>query len=143
MDDFLYLVARALVACVQALPLRWVARLGRLGGSIAYWLDARHRRVTRSNLQMCFGSEKSAAELEALAHENFRRIGENYACAIKTAAMSFEQIQPHVEFVPPPELQASPGRLPPQSIVAAIGHFGNFELYARFGQFAPAFKSAT
>jgi KDO2-lipid IV(A) lauroyltransferase len=27
--------------------------------------------------------------------------------------------------------------------VAAIGHFGNFELYARFGQFAPAFRSAT
>ena len=26
---------------------------------------------------------------------------------------------------------------------AEIGHFGNFELYARFGQFAPAFKSAT
>jgi len=32
---------------------------------------------------------------------------------------------------------------PPQSRVIAVGHFGNFELYARFGQFVPAFKCAT
>ena len=31
----------------------------------------------------------------------------------------------------------------PQSRIVAIGHFGNFELYARFGQFVPIFKCAT
>jgi KDO2-lipid IV(A) lauroyltransferase len=31
----------------------------------------------------------------------------------------------------------------PQSRVVGIGHFGNFELYARFGQFVPVFKCAT
>jgi lauroyl/myristoyl acyltransferase len=31
----------------------------------------------------------------------------------------------------------------PQRVVVAIAHFGNFELYARFGQFAPAYKCAT
>ena len=33
---------------------------------------------------------------------------------------------------------APPANPTPRSVVAAIGHFGNFELYARFGQFAPA-----
>src|SRR6185295_4327293 len=32
---------------------------------------------------------------------------------------------------------------PPRSIVVAIGHFGNFELYARIGQFRPEIKAAT
>jgi KDO2-lipid IV(A) lauroyltransferase len=109
---------------------------------LAYYLDRRHRRVARRNLAMVFGQEKSAIELRALARENFRRIGENFACAAKTAAMSLEELRPHVEFVAP-ALVSAPIEPKPRSAVAAIGHFGNFELYARIGQFAPAFQSAT
>lgn len=143
MDTLLYLVARALVALLQALPLRGVARLGRTGGAMVFHLDARHRRVALKNLTMCFGGEMSPAEIQALARENFRRLGENYACAIKTAAMTPEQLRPHFEFIGAEKIlphQAHPG---PQSRVVAIGHFGNFELYAHFGQFVPVFKCAT
>jgi KDO2-lipid IV(A) lauroyltransferase len=131
------------VALLQALPLTWVARLGRLGGAVAYRLDARHRRVALRNLAMCFGQELSPAQLRALARENFRRIGENYTCAIKTASMSFEELRERVEFVGNPRIISPPADQKPQSIVAAIGHFGNFELYARFGQFGPAYRCAT
>ncbi|HTL15706.1 MAG TPA: lysophospholipid acyltransferase family protein, partial [Patescibacteria group bacterium] len=65
---------------------------------------------------------------------------EGFACAVKTASMTFEQLRSHVEFVGVQELLATSA---PTKIVAAIGHFGNFELYARFSQFAPAFKTAT
>jgi KDO2-lipid IV(A) lauroyltransferase len=143
METPLYWLARVVVAGLQALPLTWVARLGRLGGGLAYWLDARHRRVARSNLAMCFGREKSPAELRALAHENFRRIGESFACSVKTAAMSFDELRSRVEFVGDARIISPPADGQPQGVVAAIGHFGNFELYARFGQFAPAYKCAT
>ncbi len=143
METALYYAVRGLVAVLQALPLRWVARLGRGGGALAYWLDGRHRRVTVRNLTMCFGGEKSPEEIRALARENFRRVGENYACAVKTAAMSLEEIRPHVEFVAPTLLHPPPPGQAPPPVVVAIGHFGNFELYARIGQFAPAYKSAT
>ena len=119
------------------------ARWGALGGGLAYWLDARHRRVALRNLTLCFGREKSPAEIRALARENFRRIGENFACAIKTAAMSFEELRPRVEFVGNARILSPPAGRKPQSVVAAIGHFGNFELYARFDQFAPAYNCAT
>ena len=92
---------------------------------------------------MCFGQEKSRSEIRALARENFRRIGENFACAAKTTAMSFEQLRPHVEFFGDQSLISPPRGEKPQSVVVAIGHFGNFELYARFGQFCPAFQCAT
>jgi len=143
METPLYCLVRALVAFLQALPLTWAARLGRIGGGLAYWLDARHRRVALRNLTMCFGQEQSPAALRALARENFRRIGENYTCAIKTAAMSFDALRSHVEFVGDARLLSPSADQKPQSVVAAIGHFGNFELYARFGQFAPGYKCAT
>jgi len=137
MDTLLYWPARALIALIQAMPLPFVARLGRAAGGLAWWLDARHRRVTLDNLTMCFGNEKSPGKIRALGRENFRRIGENFASAIKTASMTFEELRPHVEF-------AGIGRLqPPRRIVVAIGHFGNFELYARFHQYSPGYQCAT
>src|SRR4051812_2484944 len=99
MELVLYLLARGVIALIQALPLRVVARVGRAGGGVAYLLDARHRKMTVRNMTMCFGNEKSASEIKALAKENFRRIGENFGCAAKTASMTFAQLKPHVEFV--------------------------------------------
>lgn len=141
MEPLLYLFARGLVAFLQALPLRLVARLGRWGGSLAYWLDRRHRRVALDNLRLCFSREKTPLQIRRLAKENFRRIGENFACAVKTAAMSAEQLRDHVEFHVPPELAAHASEKP--NVVVAIGHFGNFELYARFGQFLPGYQCVT
>ncbi|HXR45986.1 MAG TPA: hypothetical protein VN784_00970 [Candidatus Limnocylindrales bacterium] len=137
MNTLIYWLGRALVALLQALPLTWVARLGRAGGLLAYWLDARHRRVALKNLTMCFGAQKSPAEIRALARENFRRIGENYASAVKTISMSFDELRPHVEPIGGERL------LPPRRVVNAGGHFGNFELYARFNDIVPGYQSAT
>ena len=143
MDWPLYFVARCLVALLQSLPLTLVARLGRAGGALAFWLDARHRRVALQNLQMCFGNEKSPAEIRAIAKEHFRRLGENYCSAVKTAAMTPAQMLPHFVFTGAEKILPHEADACPQSRIVAIGHFGNFELYARFGQFVPVFKCAT
>ncbi|HTR43820.1 MAG TPA: hypothetical protein VMH87_19585 [Pseudomonadales bacterium] len=132
-----YYFARGLIALLQWLPLTTVARLGRFGGAVAFHVDARHRRVTLDNLQQCFGREKSEAEILTLAKENFRRLGENYCCAVKTASMSAEELKPHVKFIGPERIQ------PPRRMVMAIGHFGNFELYARFQNLTPGYQCAT
>lgn len=143
MDALLYVVARAVIAFIELLPLPWVARLGRFFGALAYGIDARHRKIAVQNLKLCFGSEKSEKEIRAIARENFRRIGENFACAAKTAAMSPDQLKPYFEFIGAEKILPHEADAGPQSRVVAIGHFGNFELYARFGQFVPIFKCAT
>ncbi len=143
MDALLYHLAHTLIILLQALPLRGVARLGRAAGGLAYWLDARHRRVVRRNLEQCFGHEKSPDELRAIARETFRRIGENFACAVKTAAMTAEQLRPHVEFVGAEKLLKYQPQQRVQSLIVAVGHFGNFELYPRFGEFVQEFQIVT
>jgi lauroyl/myristoyl acyltransferase len=143
MDHLLYWLARGLIALIQSLPLPVVARLGRLGGALAYWLDGRHRRVALNNLALCFGGEMPPDEIRGIARENFRRIGESYVCAIKTAAMTSQQLAPHVQFETPPNLQPTGAAQKPRSVVMAIGHFGNFELYARFGDVNQAYQCAT
>lgn len=142
MEKLLYLLARGVIGMLQSLPLNIVARLGRAGGALAYLVDGRHRRVATRNLAMCFG-EKSAAEITLLARENFRRIGENFACAVKTAALTPEELQARFELVDAGKTLARLNSHGPYSCVVAIGHFGNFELYARMGQFFPGCQLAT
>src|SRR6266852_2935050 len=143
LDRLLYFIARGLVGLLQALPLVWVACLGRAGGALAYWCDARHRRVAVRNLARCFDREKTPAEIRALARDNFRRIGENYACAVKTASMSAAELANHMRVIGLEKL-LSQGRVDtPVSRVIAIGHFGNFELFARAVQLIPGHQSAT
>jgi KDO2-lipid IV(A) lauroyltransferase len=143
MDPLIYAIAAALVALIQSLPLPVAAKLGRGLGGLAFYLSARYRRVALHNLAMCFGGQKSPAEIRALARENFRRIGENYVCAIKTASMSATELKPHVEFVGTEHLPQKAGDAPPPNIIVAIGHFGNFELNARLHDIRPDYQCAT
>ena len=142
-DFMLYHLTRTVIVVLQALPLSIVARLGRAGGALAYWLDARHRRVALQNLQRCFATEKTPAEIRALARENFRRIGENYASAANTAAMSAEEIKRVLEVAGAEKICPPASGPTPATRVVAIGHFGNFELFARLDIFAPGIKMAT
>jgi lauroyl/myristoyl acyltransferase len=143
MATLLYLPARALIGVLQALPLRLVARLGRAAGALAYVLDARHRRVTIANLTLCFGREKSSAEIRALARENFRRIGESYCCAIKTAVLRDDEIRRVLEVAGVEKIYCPRSGQPLENRVMCIGHFGNFELYARCVLFTPGYQFAT
>jgi len=131
MDRLLYCLARSAVALIQRLPLRWAAKMGRAGGAVAYWLDGRHRRVALRNLKQCFGAEKSPEELRRIARENFRRIGENFVSAIKTASLSDAELDGVLEVVGAERLQATRDGQAAGNCIVAIGHFGNFELYAR------------
>ena len=136
---FLGLPVRALVWGLQQLPIRLVARVGRCLGAVAWHLDRRHRRVTLDNLRRAMGHRLDPAAQRRIAHEHFRRLGENYACAIKTASMSDDDLRPHLEIVGLERLVTSAGR----RLVVAAGHFGNFELYARVNRDDKSWRSAT
>lgn len=124
----IYYLTMSAVMCLRLLPLKWVARLGRCFGGVAYHLDRRHRRRAIVNLKMIFEKEWSDTKIIALAKEHFRRLGENYCCAIRSAYLSDTQLKLHLEIET--HSLGSPFH-PDENCVVAIGHFGNFELFAR------------
>lgn len=142
MDLLLTILARLVVACLQALPLGAVAWLGRAFGALAYGLDGRHRGVAQRNLAACF-PEKSPAEVRALARENFKRIGESFACAVKTASFDAAQIRSVTEFVGAEKFPQPAAGEKARSVVCAVGHFANFELLGRTRLFCPSHQMAT
>lgn len=129
-----YAALKTAVLLVQSLPLKAAARLGRFLGFAAYCADIRRRRRAVHNLRCVFGREWERKKILAVAKENFRRLGESYCCAVKSVRMSGEQIKSHVRCVGGEALRQANYRAKNQ--IVAIGHFGNFELYARLGQLA-------
>jgi len=131
--------ARFLIAMIQALPLDVAARIGRFAGALAWFLDRRHRNVALDNLSQALGSRFNSVELRRIARENFRRLGENYVSAVKTASMSDAQLATRFDIVGMEGIVPPPGR----SLVAAIGHFGNFEIFARLTSRLPGHRLGT
>ncbi len=142
MEKILYILVRAFLVIISLMPLEVVARIGRFLGAVAYFIDAKHRKTAISNLTLVF-PDKTLDEARALAFENFKRIGENFLCAAKTFTMKKEELEKRVEFVGVEKLEKASRSSPDGSVVVAIGHFGNFELYARFWEFANGLKCAT
>lgn len=141
-DRPLYLLAWCLVRLIQSLPLTWVAQLGRGLGLLAYGLDARHRRMAQKNLAAALGGDLAADDVRRLARENLMRLGENYCCAIKTASMTPNEVLSRVEFVGTGALRTYRQEHPTGSAIGAVGHFGNFEMYAHMGRVIQQFPTA-
>jgi lauroyl/myristoyl acyltransferase len=145
MQTLLYWFGKCVVLFTQALPLTFVAGVGRICGGLVYFVDARHRVVAVENLRLSF-PEKSRREIDLVARENFRRIGEAYASAIKTAGMSFEAVLSRCRVIGAEKLSTprnSESVAPSNNRIVAIGHFGNFELYTTIGRFVPGYRGAT
>ena len=136
--------ARGAIALIQALPLTLVARLGQIWRGVGFmcWIAgiaAWRCEISSSVLAREKLPEKSAASRGKI----FAASARTFACAVKTAGMDFSHTERACRIHRAGRNKKPPGPKRTQSIVGAIGHFGNFELYARFGQFAPAFKCAT
>jgi lauroyl/myristoyl acyltransferase len=123
-------IAQLAIGFVCLLPMRWAAQLGRRCGQMAYFIDARHRRVARKNLTACFAATKTPEEISAIAHENFKRIGENICCAIKSASMDEEAVS-HVLDLQQSHSENSDRALTARNVLLASGHFGSFEMFSR------------
>ena len=144
MNFFLYWLAKAFVFLVQMLPLKLVALIGRVFGFFFYYIDRRHRRVAVNNLFACLCKSYSQKEIFAIARENFCRIGEVYLSALKTASIPDKDIGSILSAKGAENLNFSKredGSMP--SFFFALGHFGNFELYAKTGVFVPNYEFAT
>jgi KDO2-lipid IV(A) lauroyltransferase len=142
MSWVLYWPARALVAFLQMLPLQIGARLGRALALIWWMLDFKHRGLVQRNLKEAF-PEKSDQEVRSITRKTFQRIAENSFAAVKTASMKEPELLSVCEIVGLEKLPRKGAAGAPTNVIGAVGHFGNFELYARTATPATGWQGAT
>ena len=139
----LYYPLRALLFLIGLMPVSFVARMGRFFGAIAYLIDKRHRKVSQDNLRLIFGNEWSEKKIKTTARENYLRIVESYFSAISTSQMSNEKALKYVTLHGTEKMRPQNDPEYGPSRIALIGHFGNFELYAKGASIYPWLQFAT
>ncbi len=125
----LYLLYRAGVIVITALPLPVLFRLGQLLGFGAWLILPRYRRLASHNEAIAFGDEKSPRELRRLVRRHFQRLGANLLSGVKVAIMPLEQLEHHVAIE---NLQAIHQHLQAKrGVVLILSHLGNWELISQ------------
>lgn len=98
-------------------------------GFVAWLILPRYRALARQNLAVAFADSKSDAEIRRLARDHFLTLGANLLCALRVSSLSEKEIEDCCEMVHFDELRRVVGR--GTGCVAAISHYGNWELFAQ------------
>ncbi len=131
MSRFIYFIALLLVSLIRALPLHCCFRCGQAIGWITWLLLPHYRRLSRHNLNIAFGSDASSSQLHRWTRDSFMMLGANILSSLKMPAMKKEDI--HKTFIIEGKdywkqfLDSSDHG----GTVAALNHFGNWELNAQ------------
>ena len=124
-----YLLYRAGLAVVAALPLPFLFDFGQFFGACAWMFSGKYRRLAKRNLEIAFGNEKSPRELRQLVRRHFRQLGANLLSSAKLTQMSPEKVLEHVE-VENTESMAREFRAG-VPVVLVLSHLGTWEVFAQ------------
>jgi heptosyltransferase-2 len=129
LDFVVYLLYRAGLAVVAALPLPFLFACGQFLGTCAWIFSGKYRRLATRNLEIAFANEKSPRELRRLVRHHFRRLAANMLCSAKLTQMPPERILEHVE-VENIEAMAREFRAG-VPVVLVLSHLGTWEVFAQ------------
>jgi heptosyltransferase-2 len=129
MEYFVYLLYQAATGLVKCLPLKLVYRIGRLSGLIAWAVAPSYRKLVIRNLQIAFGSEKSAEEIGWLCRDHFATLGANLLSSVRIVAMTPEQIREIVTIEG--EEEARRHLSENRGLILVVSHIGAWELIAQ------------
>src|SRR5438477_11782849 len=128
-DFFVYLLYRAGLAVVAALPLPFLFGFGEFVGLCAWAFAGKYRRLATRNLEFAFAKEKSPRELRQLVRSHFRRLSANLLCSAKLTQMPPEKILEHVQ-VENIESMAREFRAG-VPVALVLSHLGTWEVFAQ------------
>jgi len=122
-----YLVLRAVMGLLGALPLSLALRLGELGGLLAYALDVPHRRIGMVNLGFAF-PERPVPARRRILRGSFLNLGRMAAELAHLPRLSDERLRDMVRFADEAWWQEAVGWERSTGVLVLSGHFGNWEL---------------
>src|ERR1700757_2253828 len=129
LDFVVYLLYRAGLAVVAALPLQLLFVCGQFLGTCAWIFSGKYRRLATRNLEIAFANEKSPRELRQLVRRHFQRLRGNLLCSAKPTQMPPEKILERVE-VENIEAMAREFRAG-VPVVLVLSHLGTWEVFAQ------------
>ena len=137
MDRLIYLLALGLVKLIRLLPITVCFVLGQLAGILVWMILPRYRRLSKQNLQIAFGSGMTGSKASLITFRHFCNLGANLVCSIKIPALSEKKLRSRLRFDPESDWEdwIVGNKAEGRGTVAALSHFGNWEINAQIAEF--------
>jgi KDO2-lipid IV(A) lauroyltransferase len=121
-----FLLVKALILLVRAVPAPLVPKLGAGVGLLACYLDRSHRRVALDNVSAALPAR--ASERRAIVRQAFQHFGRLLFELLKFHTLSPERMLARVEFEGEERVRAAHAH--GTGVIFVTGHFGYWELQA-------------
>ena len=131
MDRLIYFIALLVVTIIRTLPLRCCFRCGQALGWIAWLILPQYRRLAQRNLQIAFGTEVSSSQLRRWTRQSLMMLGANILSSLKMPGMQKEAIRKTFTIEGEEYWEKFIAHNDHGGTVAALNHFGNWELNAQ------------
>jgi len=76
-ESVVYHIIKIMGAFIRLLPVSMALSIGRFIGSVAYYLDIKHKSRAYANLKMAFAGVKSSEEIKVITKNLFKNYGQN------------------------------------------------------------------
>ena len=137
MERLLYLLALALVTLIRILPITVCFVTGQFIGLMLWLILPGYRRLSKQNLRIAFGSTLSNREASFITLRHFVNLGANIVSSVKIPALSEKKLRSHLDFDQEQNWKdwVVGGKAGSRGTVAALSHFGNWEINAQIAEF--------
>ena len=127
LDRLAFMMLRAAMGGLAALPLDWALRVAASVALVAYGGARALRRVGMQNLALAF-PERSSAEHRRILRTSFANLGRMVAELAQLPRMTPEDLRAMVQFEDEPWWLENIARARETGVLILSGHFGNWEL---------------
>lgn len=137
MDRLLYLLALGVVTLIRLLPLTACFVLGQAMGLFAWMILPGYRRLSKQNLRIAFGSSLTERGAASITRLHFANLGANILSSVKIPVLSEAKLRSRLRFENEAAWEAWIVGKGTQGLgtVAALSHFGNWEINAQIAEF--------
>lgn len=140
-DRLAYLLYRLVESICRLLPLQVIWHLGWILGRVGCLILRRYKRLVRANLQIAFGRDRSATEIDWLTRDHFATLTANLLCSLKISWMPPEAVMARLETRGIEKVE--PLLREGKGIIYALCHMGNWEVLSQTNILGPGVKSAS
>jgi lipopolysaccharide heptosyltransferase II len=137
MDRLLYLLALSVVTLIRLLPITVCFVLGQAIGLLVWMILPGYRRLSKQNLRIAFGPTLSDRKASSITLRHFLNLGANILCSVKIPALSEKKLRSRLRFDHEQNWEdwVVGKKSGERGTVAALSHFGNWEINAQIAEF--------
>ena len=137
MDRLLYLLALSVVTLIRFLPITFCFVLGQAIGLLVWAILPGYRRLSKQNLRIAFGPSLTRRKASLITLRHFLNLGANILCSVKIPALSEKKLRSRLTFDQGQNWEdwIVGKKAGARGTVAALSHFGNWEINAQIAEF--------